>query len=152
RQLLQFADDAAQSGQARYVDPELHARLHALLVGAGLGAVDAHLLVGQHAAYVAQQALAVVRLQDQFDGVILVCRVQPVDFYDAFRMPAVETAKVLAAAAMDTDAAALGDVSDDALRRYGTAAAREGAQQVADAADLDLLVARALAPRSALCR
>jgi len=92
-------------------------------------------LIRQHCADVANQAAAIISSQDQIDRVGGGLRFPPIDLDNALRVALIETQEVAAVLAVNTDAAALRDVADDRFRRYRTTAAREVAQQVADATD-----------------
>ena len=65
-------------------------------------------------------------------------RIAPVHLDDPFRVPRMQAQVIAAVHAVDTDTATLGDVTDDALRRHRSAAARKIAQQVANTTDRDI--------------
>ena len=88
---------------------------------------------------VAQQSLAVARLDDDVDREHLLAGCAPVGLDQALRFARANARDVRATGAMDRDALAPGDVTDDRIGRRGLAAARESRHQPVDTHDQDPL-------------
>ena len=93
---------------------------------------DVGFLVSEHGGYIAYQAAAVECMQGQVDRIG--CRIgfSPASLQSALGVALMEAKEVAAVLPMNTDAAPLGDVTNDRFRWHGTAAACEVAHQVTD--------------------
>src|SRR3569623_1578894 len=142
-QLPDLVEHAAQIGDTGDLHREGHVGEVLLYVGPCLHGDHVDLVVGQHRSNVAQEAVAVDCDNAYLDGVDLLLPA-PLHRAEAVRAVVPVAQHVTAIAAMDGDAAAAGDVSDDALARHRFAAARELGHEIADAhaADAAALAAR----------
>src|SRR3569832_1048193 len=142
-QLPDLVEHAAQIGDTGDLHREGHVGEVLLLVGPWLHGNHVDLVVGQHRGNVAQQAVAVDCDNAYVDGIGILLPA-PLHLDEALRALVPIAQHVATIAAMDGDAAAAGDVADDALARHRFAAARELGHEIADAHDAD---AAALAAR-----
>src|SRR3569832_2598399 len=142
-QLPDLVEHAAQIGDTGDLHREGHVGEVLLFVGPRLHGDHVDLVVSQHRGNVAQQRVAVDCDDAYVDGIGLLLAA-PLDLDEALRALDLIAQHIAAIAAMDGDAAAAGDVADDALARHWFAAARELGHEIADAHDTD---AAALAAR-----
>src|SRR3569623_516903 len=142
-QLPDLVEHAAQIGDTGDLHREGHVGEVLLFVGPRLHGDHVDLVVSQHRGNVAQQPVAVDCDDAYVDGIGLLLAA-PLDLDEALRALVLIAQHIAAIAAMDGDAAAAGDVADDALARHRFAAARELGHEIADAHDAD---AAALAAR-----
>ncbi len=124
----------------------LHARELIARIGVRGHAADADFLVRECRAHVAHQPAAVECLDLEIDGKFG-ARGTPADRQDARRRLHRETGEIQAGLGVNGDASSDGDVTDDRLGRHRLAAAGVGREQVADALDLELGLARRDGPR-----
>src|SRR5690554_3217845 len=144
-------DDVADGGDAIHgaghladvadLDGQRHAGAMIGAVGAGADADDVDLLVGEHRRDVAQQALAVQRLDLDVDRVAGVAAVVPADLDHALALLLGEPVQGRAVGAVDGDPLAAGDEAGDGVARDRLAALRHAGEQVADAVDADVALA-----------
>ncbi|RMS15574.1 hypothetical protein ALP72_05645 [Pseudomonas coronafaciens pv. coronafaciens] len=150
RQLGNPPQQPPQRVQPRNLDGQGHERSVVFLVRAGVDRQHIDALVEQHLSDIAQQPGAVVSADDNVHRVGKHRHRPPADLDDPLGFAAAQLQHRSAILAVDADAAALSDVTDNRVAWQRLTAARHLRHQVADALNLNIaalarLVARGLA-------
>src|SRR5262245_18979173 len=128
---------AAQFFEPVYTDAQHDVRRTFTCIRHGGHVLDADLFVSEYGTHVPHQSPPVEGIDRDVDRKQLVTFFSPGDLDYALRLLGLQTQQAGAGIAMNANAAAEGDVARDRFRRYGSAAASDMRQQVANLLDGD---------------
>ena len=139
-ELAQAIQDTAQLRHAGHFDRHFHMRGIIQLVRLSVYCIDIDFLVAQYVKNIAQQILPIYGFQTDIDRIGFMHLFAPLDIDQATTVAAVHFENITAITPVNSHAAPLRDVADDAIARSRRTTPRQFGEQIADTLDVDVFM------------